>query len=260
MKYYIVDAFTDQLFTGNPAGICLLDKPLDSAVMQKIAFENNLSETAFLLKRDGWYDLKWFTPETEIDLCGHATLGSAFVLMNYVDKDMQTAHFETLSGKLTVCRQDNTYFMDFPRRMPAPCEAPPILEEALGVKVLETHRSRDLVAVVESQSAILNMSPDMALLRTIDVDAFAVIVTAAGTDCDFVSRFFAPNAGISEDPVTGSSHSTLIPFWSTRLGKTQMTARQLSRRGGELFCRDLGGRVEIGGTAALYLTGEIMIS
>lgn len=257
MKYYIVDAFTDKLFGGNPAGICLLDKTLDAEIMQKIAFENNLSETAFLFKRDGYYDLRWFTPETEIDLCGHATLGSAFVLMNFVDIAMQTVDFKTLSGRLSVTRRGDTYYMDFPRRKPVPCAIPAVLEEALGVRVLETHRSRDLVAVVESQSAVSVMSPDMSQLRKIE-NAFAVIVTAAGDDCDFVSRFFAPNAGISEDPVTGSSHSTLIPFWSERLGKTEMTARQLSQRGGVLFTKDCGDRVEIGGKAALYLTGEIV--
>lgn len=257
MKYYIVDAFTDKPFGGNPAGVCLLERPLDSDTMQKIAFENNLSETAFLLKQDGYYDLKWYTPETEIDLCGHATLAGAFVLMNYVDRDIRTVHFETLSGRLTVNMQGDTYFMDFPRREPEPCPTPAILEDALGVKVLETHQSRDLMAVVETQAAVESLSPDLHLLRQLE-GAFAVIVTAKGTDCDFVSRFFAPNAGISEDPVTGSSHSTLIPFWSARLGKTELTARQLSRRGGTLYCRDLGSRVEIGGKAALYLVGEII--
>ncbi|NLA87000.1 MAG: PhzF family phenazine biosynthesis protein [Clostridiales bacterium] len=257
MKYYIVDAFTDQLFCGNPAGVCLLDQPLDADIMQNIAFENNLSETAFVFKQDGWYDLKWFTPETEIDLCGHATLASAFVLMNFVDKDMQTVDFETLSGRLTVRRQDNVYLMDFPARKPVPCAIPSVLEKALGVRVLETYLSRDMLVLVESEADVLDLQPDLRLLSEID-GAFAFIVTAKGAACDFVSRFFAPGAGISEDPVTGSSHSTLIPFWSARLGKTEMTARQLSHRGGTLYCKDLGDRVEIGGTAALYLAGEII--
>lgn len=259
MKYFVVDAFTDSLFCGNPAGVCLPEQLLDAEVMQKIAFENNLSETAFPLKREGYYDLRWFTPETEIDLCGHATLGSAYVLMNFVDKAVQSVDFETLSGRLTVRRQGDKYFMDFPRRKPEQCLKPAHLEAALGVKVLETYRSRDLLAVVENQNAVMNMTPDMSLLRKID-DAFAVIVTSAGEDCDFVSRFFAPNAGISEDPVTGSSHTTLIPFWSERINKKEMTARQLSRRGGTLYCKDLGSRVEIGGAVTLYLVGDILVS
>jgi PhzF family phenazine biosynthesis protein len=258
MKYYMVDAFTEQVFGGNPAGVCLLDAPLEAAVMQKIAFENNLSETAFLVKRDGYYDLKWFTPEVEIDLCGHATLASAFVLMNHVEPALRRVDFMTLSGKLTVTRDGDLYRMDFPSRMPAPCGKPALLEKALGVSVLETHMSRDLLALVGSEADVLNLKPDFALLGQLD-GAFAVIVTAKGDDCDFVSRFFTLAAGIDEDPVTGSSHSTLIPFWSRRLGKTAMTARQLSRRGGTLYCKDGGDRVEIGGSAALYLEGEIRL-
>jgi PhzF family phenazine biosynthesis protein len=256
MKYYVVDAFADKVFGGNPAGVCLPDRPLKASLMQQIAAENNLAETAFLTKRDGWYDLRWFTPETEIDLCGHATLASAFILMNFVERDTETIGFETLSGRLTVTRRGDMYLMDFPSRMPVPCPIPSVLEAALGVPVLETHLSRDLLAVVESEDDVRNLTPDFSLLRQID-GAFAVIVTAKGTDCDFVSRFFAPDAGIPEDPVTGSSHSTLIPFWSARLGKTTLLARQLSKRGGTLYCRDLGPRVEIGGRAALYLEGDI---
>lgn len=258
MKYYVVDVFTEQLFRGNPAGVCLSDSPLDETVMQKIAFENNLAETAFPVKRDGFYDLRWFTPEVEMDLCGHATLGCAFVLMNYVEKGMNTIDFETQSGRLTVRRDGDTYLMDFPARAPVPCEKPAGLEEALGVKTLETHISRDLLALVETEADVKNMTPDFGLLRQLD-GSFAVIVTAKGSDCDFVSRFFAPNAGIPEDPVTGSSHSTLIPFWSGRLGKKEMTAKQLSKRGGSLFCGDRGGRVDIGGTAICYLEGEIKL-
>jgi PhzF family phenazine biosynthesis protein len=257
MKYYIADAFTGHVFAGNPAGVCLADRPLDAGLMQKIASENNLAETAFPVKRDGYYDLRWFTPETEIDLCGHATLASAFVLMN-TDTSLETVRFETVSGPLTVTRRGDMYLMDFPSRMPSPCPKPAVLEEALGVRVLETHLSRDLVAVVENEEAVRTMTPDFSQLRGID-GAFAVIVTATGTDCDFVSRFFAPDAGIPEDPVTGSSHSTLIPFWSERLGKKELLARQLSKRGGTLYCRDLGERVEIGGRAALYLEGEIRV-
>lgn len=258
MRYFVVDAFTDTLFSGNPAGICLPSYPLNASVMQKIAFENNLPETAFAIKRDGYYDLKWFTPETEIDLCGHATLATAFVLMNFIDANMQSVDFHTLSGKLTVTRHGDIFVMDFPSRLPSLCDVPDHLDKALGVNILETYRSRDLLVVVESESAVKTMTPDLEQLKRFD-DVFAVIVTAQGSDCDFVSRFFAPNAGIPEDPVTGSSHSTLIPFWSRRLGKKDLLARQLSTRGGRLFCKDCGDRVEIGGTAVLYLQGEIHV-
>ena len=258
MKYYIVDAFSDRLFGGNPAGVCILTEPLSAAVMQRIAFENNLSETAFVLKREGYYDLKWFTPETEIDLCGHATLASAFILMNYDETGSSSIDFETLSGKLTVRRDGNAYVMRFPSRKPSPCPKPDILEEALGVPVLETHRARDLLVLLECESDVLHLTPDLNKLGQID-DVFAVIVTAKGEHCDFVSRFFAPNAGIPEDPVTGSSHTTLIPFWSNRLGNKTMSARQLSKRGGVLTCCDCGDFVEIGGQAVLYLEGEIKL-
>lgn len=258
MKYYIVDAFTDAVFGGNPAGVCLPEGPLDAGLMQRIASENNLPETAFVVRRDGYYDLRWFTPETEIDLCGHATLASAFVLTNFVDKSLQTVHFETLSGTLTVTRENDRYLMDFPGRAPVPCPKPALLEEALGVRVTETYQSRDLMAVIGTEDAVRNLSPDFALLGRLE-GVFGVIVTARGGSCDFVSRFFAPNAGIPEDPATGSSHCTLIPFWAGRLGKTALLARQLSKRGGTLYCRHLGSRVEIGGNAALYLEGEIKI-
>ncbi len=257
MKYFVVDAFADKLFCGNPAGVCLLDAWPEDAILQSIAFENNLAETAYLVKRDGYYDLKWFTPEVEMDLCGHATLASAFVLMNFVEKDSDALAFHTKSGVLTVKKAGDRFLMDFPSRKPIPCAKPDVLEEALGVKVLETLLSRDLVALVEDEQTVKNLKPDFRLLE--HIESFAVIVTAKGSSCDFVSRFFAPGAGIVEDPVTGSSHSTLIPYWSEKLNKTEMVAKQLSVRGGTLFCRDLGERVEIGGTAVLYLTGEIHV-
>lgn len=255
MKYYVVNAFTNTLFGGNPAGVCLADKTLDDKTMQNIAAQNNLAETAFLHKEKEFYSLRWFTPEVEIDLCGHATLASAFVIMNYADKTADTVKFMTRSGKLTVKKEGELLVMDFPSRAPSPCEKPALLEKALGVKVLETHMSRDLLALVENEKEVQNLKPDFGLLS--GIEAFAVIVTAKGEKSDFISRFFAPRAGIPEDPVTGSAHCTLIPFWSKRLDKTEMTARQLSKRGGELYCRDLGERVEIAGRAVLYLEGEI---
>ncbi len=255
LKYYVIDAFTDKPFHGNPAGVCPLKDWLPNNVMQSIAFENNLSETAFFVPREGYYDLRWFTPEAEVDLCGHATLASAFVLMNFIDPAMEHVEFRSQSGPLFVSRCDDVFMLDFPSRPPISCEKPAILERALGVPVLETHCSRDMVALVEDERTVQAVSPDFALLK--QIDTFAVVVTAKGNTCDFVSRFFTPQEGINEDPVTGSSHSSLIPFWSARLGKTQMIAQQLSQRGGELACELCGDRVKIGGKGVCYLQGEI---
>lgn len=259
MEYYVADAFTDELFSGNPAGVCLLEDWLDDAAMQNIAAENNLSETAFLLKDNKHYDLRWFTPKVEIDLCGHATLASAYVLMNFVEPSLRCVDFNTKSGVLSVKRERELYTMNFPARKPVPCALPDILEDALGAKVKTAYMaSRDLLVLLEKESDVANLLPDFSLLKKID-HVFGVIITAAGTDCDFVSRFFAPNAGIDEDPVTGSSHCTLIPFWSERLHKSGMTARQLSKRGGTLYCKNFPERVEIGGKAVCYLKGNIIL-
>lgn len=258
MKYYVIDAFTDKPFHGNPAGVCPLTEWLPDDIMQSIASENNLSETAFFVPGGNYYDLRWFTPEAEVDLCGHATLASAFVLMNFIDPSMERVEFHSQSGPLFVSRNGDIFTLDFPSRPPVPFEKPSILERALGVPVLETHESRDVVALVADERTVKSLSPDFALLG--QIDTFAVVVTAKGNTCDFVSRFFTPQEGINEDPVTGSSHSTLIPFWSARLGKKQMIARQLSQRGGELTVEDCGERVKIGGKAVCYLKGEIEIN
>ncbi len=255
MKYYIVDAFSDTLFKGNPAGVCLPDKPLSDEQMQSIAFENNLSETAFVTGQDGAYSLRWFTPSVEIDLCGHATLASGFVL-SLLNPGYSKFVFQTKSGMLTVTHSGEDFFLNFPSRPPVPCDKPALLEEALGVRVLETHMARFLLVLLESQSAVLTVKPNFELLKETGAD---VIITAKGEETDFVSRFFAPLVGINEDPVTGSAHCTLIPYWSERLGKKEMTARQLSQRGGSLRCVDEGERVSIGGKAVLYLQGEIML-
>jgi PhzF family phenazine biosynthesis protein len=258
MKYYVVDVFTETHYCGNPAGVCVLEQWLEDELMQKIAFENNLAETAFLVKKEEDYELRWFTPEVEIDLCGHATLGSAYVLMNYIDPSLQKLSFHTMSGILTVSREGDLFSMDFPTRKAVPCNKPELLEEALGVEVLETLCARDLLVVIDSERRLADMKPDYKKLERI-VPYFGFIVTAPGDSCDFVSRFFAPRAGIVEDPVTGSSHTSLIPYWSERLGKKNMTARQRSRRGGELICKDKGERVEISGKAVTHLIGEIYI-
>jgi predicted PhzF superfamily epimerase YddE/YHI9 len=256
MKYYVIDAFTDTAFKGNPAGVCLLEQPLDDALMQSIAAENNLAETAFILRTDDGYDLRWFTPTVEIDLCGHATLASAFVIRNFVNINVDHIDFFTKSGILSVDYRDGLYEMDFPSRPPKQIEKLPIFESGIGCKVLEAYLARDLLLVVKDESAINSIQPYFETLQNFDA-GFGVIVTARGDEVDFVSRFFAPKNGIPEDPVTGSSHSTLIPFWADRLGKMKMIARQLSRRGGTLYCQNCGERVRIAGYTAMYLTGEI---
>jgi len=272
MKYYIVDAFADQLFKGNQAGVCLLEEWPDDGTMQKIAKENNLAETAFIVKRaacydqsggnydlsGACYDLRWFSPEVEIDLCGHATLASAFVVTNFVDKNADVMRFETMSGTLTVTKKEDLFEMDFPSRMPRRIDKAPEMEEAVGQTVLEAHLSRDLILILESEQQVQSLSPDLGLIKNLP-DCFAVAVTARGDEADFVSRFFAPGIGVPEDPVTGSAHSSLIPLWAGRLGKEKMVAKQLSERGGTLFCEDCGDRVKIAGRAVLYLQGEIFV-
>jgi PhzF family phenazine biosynthesis protein len=256
LKYYIVDAFTNELFKGNQAGVCLLDEWLNDEIMQNIASENNLAETAFVVKRNDYYDLRWFSPETEIDLCGHATLASAFVISNFVDNSREKIDFHTMSGKLSVEKKADLFEMDFPARMPTPIPITQLMEEAIGVSIQEAHLSRDMLLLVDSEQQVKNLRPDLSLISKVS-DCFALIVTAKGEQVDFVSRFFAPNAGIPEDPVTGSSHCTLIPFWAQRLKKEEMVAKQLSKRGGTLYCGCRNDRVIIAGKATLYLRGDI---
>lgn len=260
MKYYIIDAFAEELFKGNPAGVCLLEKEIPDEIMQKIAFENNLAETAFLLIKDNVYCLRWFTPEIEMDLCGHATLATGFVVMNYIEPKLSQISFETISGKISVTKDSDLYKMDLPSRMPIPIEIDKRLEAALGCTVIETHMSRDLLVIVKDEETVRNLNVDFKLLSDISNDvSFTLIVSAKGENCDFVSRFFVPNEDIHEDPVTGSAHSTLTPFWSERLGKDNMIGKQLSLRGGTLICENKGKRVSISGKAVCYLVGEIRL-
>ncbi len=259
MLYFIVDAFTDKLFSGNQAGVCLLDEWLDSSVMQSIAAENNLAETAFVVKREDYYDLRWFTPEVEIDLCGHATLASAFVITNFVDTNALSLRFETMSGSLYVSKKGDLYELDFPARKHVPTEVTDLMRRAVNVPILEAHSSDDLLLLVESESEVKKLKPDSSVINQL-TNYFGVIVTAKGDAVDFVSRYFAPNAGIFEDPVTGRSHTVMIPFWAERLEKSKMTAKQLSKRGGTLYCEACGDRVKISGKAVLYLQGEIRVS
>lgn len=256
MKYYVIDAFADELFRGNPAGVCLLNSWPETALMQCIAAENNLSETAFVVPEGERFGLKWFTPEEEMDLCGHATLAAAFALAHFVNPSQTIFRFDTVSGPLQAEREGERFVLDFPSRKPVPMELTPAMSRAVGLPVREAHRSRDLMLVVESEEQVRAAAPDMEAVKALP-DTFAVILTAEGETADFVSRFFAPGVAVPEDPVTGSAHSTLVPFWAERLGRKTLTARQVSRRGGTLYCEDKGERVSIAGTAKLYLTGEI---
>jgi PhzF family phenazine biosynthesis protein len=257
LPMYQVDAFSARVFAGNPAAVVPLETWLPDDVMQAIAAENNLAETAFFAPEGKGFRLRWFTPTVEVDLCGHATLASAHLLFTTLAYPGPRIEFLTRSGMLTVARRGDLLAMEFPARPPQPCAPPPALDKALGKAPLEVLGARDYLLVYGREADIRSLSPDME--RIAKFDRFAVIVTAPGESCDFVSRFFAPAQGIPEDPVTGSAHCTLIPYWSKRLGKTTMQARQISPRGGELVCEDRGERVVIAGKAALYLEGAIHV-
>lgn len=266
LPLYQIDAFASAVFRGNPAAVCPLDRWLPDVIMQSIAAENNLAETAFFVPRaagaaptaDGLeYDLRWFTPETEVDLCGHATLASGFVVFTVLGDTREAVIFHSRSGPLTVHRAGELLALDFPARPPERCEPPQGLIEALGMAPLEVWSSRDLMAVYPTEDVVRALAPSFDRVRALGV--FGVIVTAPGRDADFVSRFFAPSQGIPEDPATGSSHCTLTPYWSQRLGRKALHARQLSARGGEMHCEDRGERVRIAGRAVKYLEGTIEI-
>jgi PhzF family phenazine biosynthesis protein len=256
---YQADAFTSQLYGGNPAAVCPLTEWLPDETMQKIAAENNLAETAFFVKTHEGYHLRWFTPELEIDLCGHATLATAHILFTELGHAGPAIHFTTeQAGTLIVTRNGDRYTLDFPSRPPYPVELPEGLIAALGGKSpLHILRSRDFFLVYEDEQDILDIVPDHSALAKID--AIGIIVTAPGNSVDFVSRFFAPAAGVPEDPVTGSAHCNLIPYWAEQLGKNQLHAYQLSARKGELWCEHKGDRALMSGNAVTYLKGEIYI-
>lgn len=258
LKIFQIDAFADKVFSGNPAAVCIMDTWLDASLMQQIAAENNLAETAFVVKDNGQYHIRWFTPEIEVDLCGHATLASAFVLFNHYTLDSETIDFYSpRSGPLTVEKgNDGYYVMDFPVDVLEKVGAISALNEALGINPMQTFKGKtDYLLICDSQKTIEEINPNFFLLDK--VDARGVIVSAKGEDVDFVSRFFAPQSGINEDPVTGSAHTTLTPYWSKVLGKNVLFAKQLSQRSGKLICENLGERVKIAGKAVSYLEGEI---
>ena len=255
---YQVDAFASKLFAGNPAAICPLEDWLPDSTMQSIAAENNLAETAFYVVKGGNYHLRWFTPGFEIDLCGHATLATAHVVMELRREVTGRVAFETKSGELVVTRDGDLYAMDFPARPPLEIPVDAKLAEALGAKPKQIMAARDYFCIFESEAEVRALKPDMGKLAALE--KFGTIVTAPGTDCDFVSRFFAPAAEVPEDPVTGSAHCTLIPYWAAKLGKTKLFGRQVSARGGELWCEHRGERVTMAGHAVKYLEGTIVVS
>ncbi len=254
---YQVDAFASRVFAGNPAAVCPLDDWLPDEVLQAIAVENNLSETAFFVKNGADFDLRWFTPASEVDLCGHATLGSAYVIANYLDNGSTEVRFHSRSGLLTVTREGDLYTLDFPALPPRRIEDSAAVAEALGAEVAELWDEMDLMAVFASEAEVAALAPDMAKVAALETRG--VIATAPGEDCDFVSRFFAPRSKLPEDPVTGSAHCILTPYWSARLGKTRMSARQISARGGELEVEACGERVRISGRVAPYMEGRIRV-
>nr|AIA14899.1 Phenazine biosynthesis-like protein [uncultured bacterium] len=258
LNIYQVDAFTKEVFKGNPAAICPLENWLDAELMQKIALENNLSETAFFVKKDEVYEIRWFTPTFEIDLCGHATLAGAFVIFEILKLETERVKFYShTSGELLVEKQGDVLTLDFPSRPVTKCNSPKGLIEAIGKQPKEILKARDYFLVYETEEDVTEIAPNFSKL--LEIDAHGFIVTAKGETSDFVSRFFAPEVGVFEDPVTGSSHCNLIPYWAEKLGKTELFGRQISSRGGELFCELKGDRVKIGGNAVLYLKGEIYV-
>ena len=256
MKQYIVDAFTDRVFAGNQAAVCILDQWPEDGLMQSIAIENNFAETAFAVKEGEGYGLRWFTPGGEIDLCGHATLATGYVILRFYQPEAEAVTFRTLSGPLTVARQGEGFEMDFPAYTPRPVPVTDAMAEAIGVRPLEAYLDRDLMLVLEDPKTVAELTPDQERLK--DLDGLLHIVTAKGTDFDCVSRVFAPKLAVAEDPVTGSAHCMLTPYWTDRLGKQSLRCFQASRRTGVLSCRMDGDRVKLAGPAALFAVSDIL--
>jgi PhzF family phenazine biosynthesis protein len=266
LNLYQVDAFTNKLFAGNPAAVVPLEKWIDDSLMQNLAMENNLAETVFFVpsssspgaSKGSDYHIRWFTPAAEINLCGHATLASAFVLFNILGYKKSSIVFHCLSGKLVVTKEKDIISMDFPSWKPERfSDYPEGLEQALGIKeIVGVYKNRDLLVELNREEDVKNADPDFTLIKKM---GYKIIITAPGKQVDFVSRFFAPTFGVDEDPVTGSAHSQLIPFWSEKLGKTKMEAKQLSQRGGHLWIEQRGDRVQMGGQCVFYMKGEIKL-
>lgn len=258
LPLYIIDAFAEKPFSGNPAVVCPLPEWLEDGLMQRIATENNLSETAFFVPVDNGFRLRWFTPKVEVSICGHATLASAFVLFRYLDYREEEIPFQTVSGVLKVKRRGDLMVMDFPARTPIPADPPELLVRGLGKAPREVLKAENTyMCVFDEEEQVAELKPDLGLIEQLDLAR--VIVTAPGKRSDFVSRFFAPQVGIPEDPVTGSAHCTLIPYWAQKLGKREMFAVQLSQRQGQLYCEHIGDRVDIAGRAVTYSVGTIYL-
>ena len=257
LPIYVVDAFAAARFAGNPAAVCPLDAWLPDATLQSIAAENNLSETAFFLRAGDGFDLRWFTPTVEVDLCGHATLAAAYVITEYLEPQIEDVTFNTRSGVLRVSREGGLLVLELPARPPQPSDLGELVAGALGVGPQAVLQAGKFMAVLANESEVRDAAPDLAKVAGLPGDG--LIITARGEDCDIVSRYFAPHAGIPEDPVTGSAHCLLVPYWAMQLDRADLTARQLSARGGELQCRLRGDRVLLGGRVVPYLEGRILV-
>lgn len=257
MKQYVVDAFTDKVFSGNPAAVCVMDKWLPDELMMSITIENNLSETAFCVKEGANYHLRWFTPGGEIDLCGHATLATAYTLFRFYEPELSELHFDTLSGKLIVVKNGELLEMDFPAYELAPVDVKDAMVDAIGARPRAAYMGRDLLCVMDSAEQVINAAPDQS--KVMQLDGLLLHLTARGADYDCVSRSFAPKCNVAEDPVCGSGHCHIIPYWANALGKNELVAYQASRRGGVLYTRVEGDRIVLAGKAALYSEAEIHV-
>jgi len=257
LSQYQVDAFANKPFEGNPAAVCPLEKWLDDATMQAIAEENNLAETAFFVKEDETFRIRWFTPNTEVALCGHATLASAYVLFNELGFESDSVVFDSLSGALGVARNGDLLTLDFPSQPPCVSDIPLGLENALGTSISRCLKNEDYIVVLETERDVLKLQPDFSKLM--EVDARGVIVTARSEKYDFVNRFFGPRVGVNEDSVTGSAYTKIVPYWAKELSKTKMLGKQVSSRGGEVICELDGDRVKIGGRGVLFSKGQIYL-
>ena len=258
LKQYVVDAFTDKVFAGNPAAVCVMDTWLPDEHLMKITRENNLSETAFAVKEGNSYRLRWFTPGGEIDLCGHATLATAYVITRFVEPDRKQVAFETLSGTLTVTKKEDLFEMDFPAYNLKPVPVTQAMIEAIGAEPREAYMGRDLLCVMDSEDTVRNMKPEQS--KVLALDGLLLQVTAKGSEFDCVSRSFAPKCSVPEDPVCGSGHCHILPYWAQKLGKTELTAYQASPRGGIIYAIVDGERIRMSGKAALYSEAIIHIA
>ncbi|MDQ7005541.1 MAG: PhzF family phenazine biosynthesis protein [Ghiorsea sp.] len=257
ISVYQVDAFARTIFQGNPAAVCPLNAWLDGDVMQAIAAENNVSETAFFVEHKDGYSIRWFTPTVEVDLCGHATLAAAYVLFEMLGFTGDVLVFQSKSGELSVAKNGDKFVLDFPMQKPMVCDVPQVIQQAFGDAVQECLKAEDYIVVLNSESAVEAAKPDMQVLKGLDLRG--VVITAKSVGYDFISRFFAPNCGIDEDPVTGSAFTQLAPYWASVLGKDKLVAKQVSKRGGEVWCEVLANRVHIAGDATLFMQGIINI-